>query len=170
MAGEAGTGGGRRHDALWPWASRRACSVKQKKSRSSSRQKLFSLGVARNPLKSPEADEGIQGNPKESKEIQAVFLGFLPVRLGIIWFGLESYGRAARHHSENANTFSECRWKRGFGWSAQSVASEPHREDFYLRKPAGADRRPPRLGRSKPSPTSPANSNNSFAARGHDPT
>jgi hypothetical protein len=46
--------------------------------------------IARNPLKSPESDEGIQINPRDSKPI---FLGFLenqekPVFLGLAWVRL----------------------------------------------------------------------------------
>ncbi len=114
MTGKAGMGRGRRHDALWPQASRRPYSVKRKTSHSSRRQKLFSLGVARNPLKSPESDEGIQGNPRKSKGIQAAFLGSIAVRLGKIWFGLVKFGRVARHLSEKGNILS-IRSKRGFG-------------------------------------------------------
>src|SRR5208337_4948331 len=52
----------------------------------------FFLGGARNPLKSRESDEGIQGNPnlfpRETKKIQGRCPGFPScglVRLGAIW-------------------------------------------------------------------------------------
>ena len=41
---------------------------------------FFLLWIARNPLKSPESDEGIQENPRESK----------PAFLGFSWSGLDS--------------------------------------------------------------------------------
>ncbi len=63
-------------------------SAKQKNLVRQVGRKLFPLGVARNPLKSLELDEEIQGNPRKSKRIQAAFLGFVAVRLGNIWFGL----------------------------------------------------------------------------------
>jgi hypothetical protein len=43
-------------------------------------RQLFLFWIARNPLKSPESDEGIQINPRESK---LAFLGFS-------WSGLDS--------------------------------------------------------------------------------
>ena len=60
--------------------------------------RIFFLGIARNPLKSPELDEGIQENPRKSKQnskgiqenprpFSLVFFGFSWswVRLGVIW-------------------------------------------------------------------------------------
>jgi hypothetical protein len=38
--------------------------------------------LARNPLKSPESDEGIQINPRESKPVSLVLLGLAWIRLG----------------------------------------------------------------------------------------
>jgi hypothetical protein len=35
--------------------------------RGKAREKNFSTKIPRNPLKSPDSDEGIQGNPRESK-------------------------------------------------------------------------------------------------------
>ena len=46
---------------------------------------IFLLSIARNPLKSPESDEGIQTNPRESKPVSLVFLGRAWIRLGTIW-------------------------------------------------------------------------------------
>ncbi len=53
---------------------------------------IFSKGIACNLLKSPDSDEGIQMNPRESKSDVLVFLGLAwsgLVRLGMAWFGLE---------------------------------------------------------------------------------
>jgi hypothetical protein len=55
---------------------------------------VFLLWIARNPLKSPESDEGIQINPRESKPASLVFLGLAWVPLGAIWL-------EARLFSEN---------------------------------------------------------------------
>src|SRR5208337_3057655 len=53
----------------------------------------FFLGIARNPLKSPESDKRIQENPSS-------FSWFGLVRL---WFGLEGFGRGAtRDHVRRA--------------------------------------------------------------------
>ena len=46
---------------------------------------IFLLSIARNPLKSPESDEGIQTNPRESKPVSLVFLGRAWIRLGRFW-------------------------------------------------------------------------------------
>jgi hypothetical protein len=45
----------------------------------------FFLWIGRNPLKSPESDEGIQENPKESKPFFLGFPWFFLVRLGLAW-------------------------------------------------------------------------------------
>jgi hypothetical protein len=44
----------------------------------------FFLWNRHNPLKSPDSDEGIQGNPNR----------FSLVFLGLAWFGLELFGRS----------------------------------------------------------------------------
>ena len=46
---------------------------------------IFLFWIARNPLKSPESDEGIQENPRESKPAFLGFLGLAWIRLGAIW-------------------------------------------------------------------------------------
>jgi hypothetical protein len=56
-----------------------------------SERQIFLLWNPRNPLKSPDSDERIQGNPRV---FGLVFLGF-PwsglVRLGLAWIGLEKF-------------------------------------------------------------------------------
>ena len=75
--------------------------------------------LARNPLKSPESDEGIQINPRESKPVSLVLLGLAWVWLGKIWPGARPPITFARLVYEDAP-----RW-------APSPAS------FYFREKAG---------------------------------
>jgi hypothetical protein len=79
----------------------------------------FFLWIARNPLKSPESDEGIQINPRESKPVSLVLLGLAWVWLGKIWPGARPPITFARLVYEDAP-----RW-------APSPAS------FYFREKAG---------------------------------
>jgi hypothetical protein len=51
----------------------------------------FSRKFTHNPLKSPNSDEGFQGNPRESKSFR---LGILSFFLGVLWTFLDWLGLA----------------------------------------------------------------------------
>jgi len=74
---------------------------------------IFLLWSARNPLKSPELDEGIQTNPRESKPVSLVFLGLAWIRLGAIWL--------------ETRLFSEMRGRLAFACQAPVGRDEGHR-------------------------------------------